>query len=159
MRLSQFFTLEEMTISQEATRRGIDNTPSPEIVAALRYTCQHMDGVRTLLGVPVLVSSGYRCAALNAALGGVPTSAHVQGWAVDFIAPGFGDPLAICRRIAATPGIAFDQLINEGVHAASLGWVHFSAAPSMRRQCLTATFASDGKASYSDGLGGVRGAA
>lgn len=159
MLLSPHFTLAEMTISQEATRRGIDNTPSPQIVAALRYTCQHLESVRAMLGVQILVSSGYRCATLNAALGGVPTSAHVQGWAVDFIAPDFGDPLAVCMKIAETLSIAFDQCINEGARGASLGWTHLSFSPAMRRMCLTAQFASDGKASYSDGLGIVRGAA
>lgn len=157
MQLSQHFSLDEMIVSQEASRRGIDNTPMANIISALRYTCQRLEAVRTLLDRPLIVSSGYRCSALNAALGGVSTSAHVQGWAVDFIAPAFGNPIDVCLKIAEIPTIGFDQLINEGAHGASLGWIHLSFAPTFRRMCLTAQFASDGKARYSDGLGDGRG--
>ena len=129
--LSPHFSLEELTASQVASRRGLDNTPAPEVLEHLKSTALRMEAVRDLLGHPVLVSSGYRSAAVNAAVGGVANSAHVQGWAVDFICPAFGDPFHICKAIDASR-LEFDQVIEE------LGrWVHLSFAPSMRRECLT----------------------
>lgn len=145
MQLSDHFSLEEMAASQEATRRGIDNTPPIGIIGNLRATCQQAEAVRALLGAPMLVSSGYRCAELNAAVGGVADSAHVQGWAMDFICPAVGTPLEVCQKIEVS-GIKYDQIITEGT------WCHLSFAPTMRQQQLTAKFTKDG-ATYTEGLG------
>lgn len=139
-RLSPNFTLEELTISQTASRLGLDNTPPPEVLEHLKATALRLEAVRDFLKRPILISSGYRSQKVNAAVGGVANSAHCQGWAVDFIAPGFGDPFHVCQAIAASK-IEFDQCIQEGT------WTHLSFAPSMRRQCLTKT--SDG---YSSGI-------
>ncbi|SIO50443.1 Peptidase M15 [Burkholderia sp. GAS332] len=148
MRLTDHFTLDELTQSETAARRGIANTPSPAIVESLTRTAQTLEQVRTLLGsCPVLVSSGYRSPALNAAVGGSATSAHVQGLAADFFCPGFGSPLDICRKIAAS-GIAFDQLIFEGT------WVHLGlgvVGQKPRNQVLTAHFGG-GVTRYDTGL-------
>lgn len=130
MQLSPHFHLDEFTVSQTAARRGIDNTPSAAVIAALKTTASHLEGVRQLLGRPILISSGYRSKALNKAVGGSPSSAHLSGHAADFISPGFGSPLAICRAIAAAR-LPFDQLIEEGT------WVHISFDPRMRGQVLT----------------------
>ena len=139
MQLSPHFSLEELTFSSTAVRLGIDNTPPPEIVANLTQACSLFEQVRALLGVPMHTDSGYRCPALNAAVGGVPTSAHTLGWALDFTAPLFGTPLDIVRKIVASQmatQMKWDQLIQEGT------WVHISAAPTMRQQVLTATLAA-----------------
>ncbi len=128
--LSPNFTLEELTISQTASRLGLDNTPPAEVLETLKNTAVRMEAVRALLMRPILVSSGYRSQKVNAAVGGVANSAHCQGWAVDFISPGFGDPFHICQAVAASR-LEFDQCIQEGT------WVHISFAPTMRRQCLT----------------------
>lgn len=130
MKLSDFFTLEEFVTSQTATRKGIDNTPPPEIIERLKATAHKLDAFRIHLGKPILISSGYRCATLNRAIGGAPTSAHVLGYAADFICPGYGDPLAVCKAIKAS-GLKFDQVIEEGT------WVHLSFDPRMRGQILT----------------------
>lgn len=131
--LSPHFSLEEMTQSQTASRLGLDNTPSPEVVEQLKITAQCLEGVRTLLGKPMLVSSGYRSPEVNTAVGSVaPKSAHIYGYAADFIAPGFGSPADVCRAIAAS-SLIFDQLLAEGT------WVHISFDPRMRRQVMTKT--------------------
>jgi zinc D-Ala-D-Ala carboxypeptidase len=132
MKLSDHFDLSEFTVSQTAERRGIDNTPSPEIVQRLKVTAGKLDAIRAHLGHPVVISSGYRCATLNRVIGGAVGSAHVLGWAADFICPGYGNPLAICKAIKAS-GFAFDQVIEEGA------WVHISFDPRMRGQLLTKT--------------------
>lgn len=151
--LSGHFSLDEMVASQTATRFGIDNTAPLEILKHLEVVAQNLEAVRTLLGEPLIISSGYRCAALNEKVGGVPTSAHVQGYAADFICPAFGTPYQICGKIMAS-GIKFDQCIQEGANAAKgfSGWVHISFAPAMRQEALSATFDNTGKASYTAGV-------
>lgn len=126
--LTAHFALEELACTQH---REFDNTPPPDVVATLRATAARMEEVRRLLGERVIsVSSGYRCRALNRAVGGSRTSAHLAGHAVDFNCYGFGDPLAVGRALAGSE-IAFDQLIEEG------SWCHISFDPRLRRQVLT----------------------
>jgi hypothetical protein len=127
-KLTAHFALEELVATQH---REIDNRAPPEMVATLRNTAARMEEVRRLLGDRVItVSSGYRCPALNRAVGGARTSAHLTGHAVDFNCYGFGTSQAVCRAIARS-GVAFDQLIEEGT------WTHISFDPRMRRQVLT----------------------
>jgi hypothetical protein len=145
MQLSPHFSLEEMTFSSTAVRMGLDNTPSPEVVANLTTLCKTLETIRECLDEPMTIDSGYRSPALNAAVHGVPTSAHVSGWAADFICPTYGTPLEIVKEIASWDGFDFDQIIQEGT------WVHISVAPTMRRQVLTATF-TNGVASYHQGI-------
>lgn len=131
MNLSPHFTLAEMTVSQEAARRGIDNTPPPAVVDALKRTCQGLEAVRVRLGcAPVIVSSGYRSPALNAAVGGSKNSQHMTGQAADIICPGFGGPAEVAAALRDS-GIEYDQLILEFGR-----WVHISFAPNPRRQAL-----------------------
>jgi zinc D-Ala-D-Ala carboxypeptidase len=128
--LSPHFTLEEMTFSQTASRQGINNTPSPEIVDHLRLLCAgYLEDVRSLLGYPIHISSGYRSLALNKAIGGAPTSAHMSGYAADFTMPPL-NVIYVCQRIEASD-LHFDQLIYEYT------WIHLSVAPTMRRQVMT----------------------
>jgi hypothetical protein len=143
MNLTEHFTLEELTFSSTAVRLGIDNTSPEEIIPALQHLSLGLELVRSILGHPIHIDSGYRCQALNKSVGGVPTSAHRTGYAADFVCPAFGTPLEIVRKIEAS-SIQFDQLIQEG------NWVHISFDPRMRRQVMTAHF-KDGKASYTQG--------
>jgi len=131
MRLSDHFTLAELCASQTAARLGIDNTPSPEMVDALRRTAQLLEKVRALLGKPILVSSGYRAPLVNRAVGGAANSAHMLGCAADFSCPAFGSPLEVAREIAQSD-IVFDQLIHE-----FRAWVHIAWSPQPRRMVLT----------------------
>lgn len=157
MHLSPHFTLEELTRSEIALRRGLNNTPAAEILSTLRHTAAELERVRTLLGYPIQVNSGYRSPDVNAAVGGSSRSQHVAGEAVDFVAPGYGSPLQVCRAIAES-ALEFDQLIYEGA------WVHISFTRSsawrsasapfgrvQRRQVLTAHF-SGGRVTYTPGV-------
>jgi zinc D-Ala-D-Ala carboxypeptidase len=122
------FSLDEMIATQH---RQFENWPPPAVQAALRETARQMETVRRLLGDrPIVISSGYRCPALNRAVGGAARSAHLSGFAVDFNCYPFGTPLEVCRAIAGS-GLGFDQLIEEGT------WTHLSFDPRMRRQVLT----------------------
>jgi len=144
MKLTEHFTLAEMTDSQTATRRGISNTPSAAIIVNLKRVAEFLEQVRALVGGPITVSSGYRSPDLNKAIGGAANSAHVLGLAADINAPGVTSK-TLARLIQAA-GLPFDQLIFEGT------WVHVGlSASSPRRQVLTATFVG-GRATYSIGI-------
>lgn len=84
MQLSEHFTIEEMTRSATAAKLNINNTPGPQELKNLQILClQVLEPVRKELGRPLTVTSGYRCKALNKAVGGVPGSYHVMGMAAD----------------------------------------------------------------------------
>ena len=142
-RLSSYYTLARLTHSDTGLERGIDNTPPPELLPNLRRLARGLDRVRRLLGHPLLITSGYRSPALNAAVGGVPTSQHAQGLAADFTCPGFGPPLEVARAIRDS-GLPFDQCIYEYAE-----WVHLSFSAAPRRRVLTIYSAGEG---YLDGL-------
>lgn len=144
MQASKYFTIEELTHSDTAIRKGINNTPDSVTLGRLLETAKKMDAVRQLLRAPINVNSGYRSHDLNKIIGGSDTSAHTLGYAVDFTCNTCGTPLQICRVIKAS-GMQFDQLIQEGT------WVHISFDPRMRRQCLTAHFGG-GKTTYTEGF-------
>jgi len=162
MNLTTNFTLEELTVSQDAARAGIAEQfdPPEEILNNLHKLASSLEVVRALLGsVPILVSSGYRCPALeriltkadfahwcaNRSLPVDDTSwalylagkAHPLGLAADFTAPRFGTPIDVCRRVATTTHLEFDQVIFEYGR-----WCHFGVGPGTRRQALS-KFAGD----------------
>jgi zinc D-Ala-D-Ala carboxypeptidase len=144
MNLSEHFTLEELVASQLAARQRIDNRPTAVVIDNLRRVAGVLEQVRTLVGKPVMVSSGYRCPALNKAVGGAPASAHLDGLAADITVPGM-----TARELAAAirdSSIVLDQLIYEGT------WVHVGLANGKpRRQVLTARFGQGGT-TYSQGI-------
>jgi len=131
MQLSPNFTLEEATFSETATRLGIDNQPNSNQLENLKKSSEGMEAIRTLLGKPIRVSSWLRLPAVNQAIGGAVKSSHMDGWAIDFICPGYGNPYVIAKAIEESD-IKVDQVIHEFGR-----WVHVSFAPEMRNQYLT----------------------
>lgn len=84
MQLTKNFTLEELTASDTAKARHIDNTPATPYVENLRVLCEEvLQPARDAFGKPIRISSGYRCPELNTAVGGVPNSYHRVGLAAD----------------------------------------------------------------------------
>jgi hypothetical protein len=145
MMLSEHFNLNEFTASETATRKGIDNTPPAVVTERLRMLAATLEQVRSLLGNnSIRISSGFRCLALNRAIGSGDLSAHVLGYAVDFTCPKFGTPKEVANKIAES-AIKFDQLIYEGT------WIHLSIDPRNRRELLTAHFGK-GKTKYTKGI-------
>ena len=122
--LSEHFTLEEMTYSDTAIACGIDNTPSADAEDNLIRLCWVLEEIRKLCGsLPVTVNSGYRCEALNEAVGGVPDSAHRWGLGADIVIPDFGTPTEVCNEIMPyLDDLQIDQLIDESSGTAR--WVH-----------------------------------
>ncbi len=120
--MGKFFTIEELSRSQVATSRGIDNTPLGEIKISMEDLIDKLlDPVRERWGSPITVNSGYRSLSLNSAVGGVATSQHTKGQAVDITA---GTPEKNKRLfdLIAASGIEFDQLIDERDYT----WLHLS---------------------------------
>ena len=84
MKLTENFTLEELTYSATAQRLGIDNTPSEAVIAKLRTLCKTvLQPIRKTYGKSIVVTCGYRCAKLNKVVGGASTSDHMYGNAAD----------------------------------------------------------------------------
>lgn len=122
MMLSSHFSLEELTRSDYAKRKGIDNTPDAEVQSNLEVLANGLERVRDVLGHPILVSSGFRSLKVNTGIGSKPTSAHVKGLAADFTCPGYGTPHEIMIALMlARDDIKFDQCILEFDD-----WVHVS---------------------------------
>ena len=143
--LSPHFMLSEMTRSDYARRNGIDNTAPLEVEQNLRALANTvLELVRSEVGSPIIVSSGYRCPALNAAVGGAASSQHMKGQAADFTIPGMTNLDVVREIVHASTVIPFDQMILEGWTDANPSgqWVHISYAPSgtERRQVMTADF-------------------
>lgn len=130
------YTLADLTRSQTATRRGLDNTPPPAVADRLErlrlQVLEPLAGECRRRGLPVpQVTSGYRSLPVNAAVGGAPTSQHVRGEAADLVLP--GHPAETLYQLLRTCGLPFDQLIQEFDQ-----WVHVSFAEKLRRSCLRA---------------------
>lgn len=132
MRLSANFTLGELTASGAADRLRLDNTPPPDALENLRRLCTLvLEPARLVLGVPLVIDSGYRSTAVNAAVGGQPGSQHRKGLAAD-IKPRGLDHLVAARMLQAAHkagAVKFDQLILEFYRPGEpfSGWLHVSA--------------------------------
>lgn len=123
MKLSEHFTLEELTRSATAKARGIDNTPTERDKANLkRLADQVLEPLRKMAGVPIIVTSGYRCPKLNAAVGGEPTSQHMRGEAADIKCADNRMLFAAAMELMLLGKIKVGQLIDEKKYA----WLHIS---------------------------------
>lgn len=132
MKLGRFFTLDEMSVSQTAVRRGIVNRPGPREVDHLRALVVNiLDPLRAYLGTPIVVTSGYRSPTVNKLVKGSATSQHVLGQAADIIVPGHSVSF-VCAAIRRLK-LPYDQLIDEFGE-----WTHVSYGPLHRRDFLTA---------------------
>lgn len=124
MRLSEHFTLEELTVTQV---RDLDNSCPTELLVNLEKTAEFMEQIRSILGRPIHVNSGYRSPLVNKIVGGSATSDHKNALACDFICPTFGPPLEVVKAIKRS-GVKLDQCIYEGT------WVHVGIGSRMRQE-------------------------
>lgn len=120
----KYFELHEFTASDTARKKGIDNTPSFEIVGHLdELVSEILDPLRQDYGEPIEVTSGYRCEALNKAVGGVASSAHLLGYAADLTAKDMDAFKSFCQAWFTKTTRRFDQVIVERDKKGS-EWVH-----------------------------------
>ena len=148
MKLSENFSLSELTKSQTAERKGIDNTPSPTHQENLKSLCEMiLQPVRDHFGQVVSVSSGYRSPELCAAIGSKSTSQHAKGEAADFEIFGLSN-----KTLAdyIDQNLHYDQLILEYWNESdpNSGWVHCSFSEGNNRKQYLRAYKEDGKTKY-----------
>ena len=148
MQLSENFSLLELTKSQTATRKGIDNAPSPEHQENLKLLCTHiLQPVRDRFERVVSVSSGYRSEALCLAIGSKITSQHAKGQAADFEIYGLSNQ-ELANYIKEN--LDYDQLILEywKKEDPNSGWVHCSYNVNVNRKQYLKAYKENGRTKY-----------
>lgn len=136
MKLSSHFSLSEFTRSETAEKLGIDNSidwiDSAWIVDNLERLCKcTLEPIRRYLDEAVHVSSGYRCARLNEAIGGVRDSQHRIGEAADVYFESFKTRwYEVVIYLITSPHVPFDQLIIYPT------FFHISLSTTNRREVL-----------------------
>jgi hypothetical protein len=133
MRLTENFTLEELTVSELAERKGLDNTPNATEITNLMRTALLLEQVRELLKKPIMINSAFRSKAVNDAVGSKDSSQHRVGCAADIRVPGMTPKQVVQACIDAN--IPYDQIIEE-----FSSWTHISvpntASTAPRKQAL-----------------------
>lgn len=128
-----YFTINELCKSDTARAKGIDNTPSAEVVKNLTQLVDVvLDPLRKNWGAPLRVNSGYRCPALNKAVDGSAKSDHLYGYAADITA-GSVEKNKELFKLVQKLNLPYRQLINEN----NFSWVHVSYNPKdIKKQIL-----------------------
>ena len=149
MKLSLNFSLKELTASQTAERKGIDNTPTEEHIENLKLLCENiLQPTRDEWGI-ISVSSGYRSPELCVAIGSSEQSQHAKGQAADFE----------CHRVDnkmlfewITNELDYDQAILEFYNGTpDSGWIHVSYNKDGNRKQKLRAFRNDaGKTQYEE---------
>jgi len=133
MQLSEHFTLEELTHSEVAERKNLDNTPNATEIANLTRLAALLEQVRSLLNKPIMINSGFRSKPVNDSVGSKDTSQHRIGCAADIRVPGMTPKQVVEACIEAN--IGYDQIIEEFG-----SWTHISVPNTIsdkpRRQAL-----------------------
>ncbi len=132
--LSEHFKLGEMTKSN--SHPEVYNIPSHEAIANLKRVCGWLEILRSRAGRPILINSGYRSPQLNKKIGGVPTSNHLTGCAVDIRVADMEQLIryaAILLDYADESHQQFDELLIERNRYGSI-WLHFAVRPKGNRR-------------------------
>jgi hypothetical protein len=149
MQLSTNLSLAEVTRSETAKRKGISNMPTPEHIENFKKLAANIfQPIREHFGKPIIISSGYRSAELNKAIGGSLSSQHSSGEAIDIDMDGTD---ITNKQIFdyIKDNLTFDQMIAEFPKQGNPDWVHvsFAANRSQRKQILVAKKVN-GKTTY-----------
>lgn len=148
MKLTENFSLNELTKSQTAERKGIDNTPSPEHQENLKLLCESvLQPIRDHFGKVVTISSGYRSPELCTAIGSKITSQHAKGQAADFEIFGVSNK-SLADYINSE--LYYDQLILEYWNESdpNSGWVHCSFSEGQNRKQYLRAYKENGSTKY-----------
>lgn len=152
MKISEHLDLSELIRSESAKRKGIDNTPSADIIDNLKKLAENVfEPIRNNFRVPIIISSGFRCVKLNESIGGASSSQHCKGEAIDIDMD--GTPNGVTNAMVFNyikDKLEFDQLIWEFGTNENPDWCHVSYESNgkQRKQILKAT-RIDGKPHYS----------
>ena len=129
MKLTTNFTLEELYASPTAQRRHIDNTPTTVVQQNLKMLAEKvLQPIRDTYGYPIIVNSGYRCAELNKAVGGVRNSQHLTGCAADIRCTKTSKAylFRVIAKMVKEGRIEVGQLIWEYGTSDEPSWIHVS---------------------------------
>lgn len=144
------FTLKEFCDSDKAKALGIDNSLPASLIDTANDTLQMAQDIRDHLSavagkdVRVKLTSGYRCSALNKAVGSGPSSDHPKAMAIDFRAPDFGHPVKVVKELARhVDALGIGQLILEHPDTDS-PWVHVSTRKPSKAINRVITITADG---------------
>ena len=148
MKLTENFSLSELSKSQTAERKGIDNTPSTEHQGNLKSLCESiLQPIRDHFNRVVSVSSGYRSVDLCVAIGSKTTSQHAKGEAADFEIFGLSN-----KELAdyINENLDYDQLILEYWKESdpNSGWVHCSYTNGSNRKQYLRAYKENGSTKY-----------
>lgn len=149
MQLSENLSLAEVMRSETAKRKGVSNMPTPEHIENFKKLAENIfQPIRKHFGKPIYISSGYRSAALNKAIGGASSSQHCTGEAIDIDMDGTAITNAEIFNYIKN-NLSFDQLIWEFGTDKNPDWVHVSyeSTGKQRKQALKA-IKQGGKTSY-----------
>ena len=126
----KYFSIKELTKSETATKKGIDNTPNAAQVKNLEALIDNLlDPIREQWGAAIYVTSGFRSVALNKVVGGVANSHHLGGYAADLTVKSQAGNKALFDMIRRSK-LKWTQLISENTTPQGCGWVHISYVPS-----------------------------
>ena len=151
MKLTANITLDELTKSQIAERKGINNTPNPQQIENLKALAVNvLQPIRSHFDKPLIISSGFRCAELCLEIGSSINSQHVaddESAAADFEIPGV-DNRELARWIRNN--LEVDQGILEFYRDGepTSGWIHCSYSVNKNRQQWLRAFREEGKVQY-----------
>ena len=124
--VTMHFTIEEMYASATAKAKGINNKPNVQQMINLVYLCAYvLEPLRVAMGEPIKIGSGFRCAALNKAVGGAWNSQHTKGQAADLCIDGNLKKGRKWFEYIKTH-LPFGQLIWEKNPKTGSYWVHVS---------------------------------
>ena len=149
-KISKHVSYKEATFSQTATRKDIDNTPSPEILERMKALAENIfEPLRAHVGGPIKINSFYRSINLNVAIGGAKSSQHTRGEAMD-IDDTFGHMSNKDMFAFIKDELDFDQLIWEFGDDNNPAWIHVSyVSPKNNRRRMLKAEKKDGKTMYS----------
>ena len=153
MKISTNLSVEEVSKSLTAKRKGVDNTPKGDHLNNLISIAQNIfQPIRNHFGAPIFVSSGYRSEALNKAIGGAKTSQHCKGEALDLDNDAVGKPSNAEIFYFIYDNLDFDQLIWEfGDTTENPDWVHVSyVSEDKNRNRILKAVRDEGKTKYID---------
>jgi hypothetical protein len=140
MKISDHITYAEAIHSNTAKRKGIDNTPSEVQVLSMKLLAEKIfEPLRKWVGGPIKVNSFFRSVTLNEAIGGVASSQHCKGQAIDI------DDVYSYKTNAEMykwiqENLDYDQMIWEFGTDTQPNWVHISyvSKEENRNKCLKA---------------------
>ena len=133
----KYFSIKELTKSETATKKGIDNTPNAAQVKNMETLINNLlDPIREQWGAAIYVTSGFRSVALNKAVGGVSNSHHLGGYAADLTVKSQSGNKALFDMIRRSK-LKWTQLISEKTTTQGCSWVHISYVPNnLKNQVL-----------------------